>query len=309
MPILQPHEMDFKNKNFSMIIAGSPGVGKTTLAMSAPNPVLFDFDKGVSRVRAQHRKATAVVATYEELLADMESEAIKKSDTLVVDTGGSFITYLHDWAERKDARLKKNKLQRFGVVKDEFNHFTSRLQHALNKNIIYIFHTVEEKKGDIITQRLLCEGSARNSVWQPCDLGAYFYIEGGQRKLGFTPTEEYFAKGCYGIAGIRNVPTLTEKKENNFLTKLFDEAREDIEAEGEVFVELRGVYDKAMGSARAIIDGISDDTTANKCIADFKVIEHALTSEKEAGALFKAKVAELGLVWNKEDGAYVFDNA
>lgn len=58
MAILEPEQMDFSQKKFSMIIAGAPGSGKTTLAMSAPNPILVDLDKGVSRIKAMHRRTT-----------------------------------------------------------------------------------------------------------------------------------------------------------------------------------------------------------------------------------------------------------
>ena len=68
MAFINPEEMDFSGQKFSAILYGSPGVGKTTLALSAPDPVLIDFDRGVSRVRAQHRKPTIVCKTYEEVL-------------------------------------------------------------------------------------------------------------------------------------------------------------------------------------------------------------------------------------------------
>ena len=66
MSIYQPEERDFRSKKFSMIIAGAPGSGKTTLAMSAPHPVLVDLDKGVSRIRAMHRRTTIVCDKYLE---------------------------------------------------------------------------------------------------------------------------------------------------------------------------------------------------------------------------------------------------
>lgn len=62
--IKQPEEMTFSDKTFSMILYGSPGVGKTTLALSAPDPIIIDFDRGISRVKAQHRKPTIVCDTY-----------------------------------------------------------------------------------------------------------------------------------------------------------------------------------------------------------------------------------------------------
>jgi putative hydrolase of the HAD superfamily len=69
MAIVRPENMDFSGQKFSAIIYGSPGVGKTTLALSAPAPVLIDFDRGISRVRAQHRQPTIMCNTYEEVLA------------------------------------------------------------------------------------------------------------------------------------------------------------------------------------------------------------------------------------------------
>ena len=63
--ITLPEEMTFTDKNFSMILYGPPGIGKTTPALSAPDPILIDFDHGISRVKAQHRKATMVCKTYE----------------------------------------------------------------------------------------------------------------------------------------------------------------------------------------------------------------------------------------------------
>ena len=66
MAIKRPDQMDFSDKTFTMIISGSPGIGKTTLALSAPDPILFDLDRGISRVRAEHRKLTSEAEAYEE---------------------------------------------------------------------------------------------------------------------------------------------------------------------------------------------------------------------------------------------------
>lgn len=87
--IIQPESMTFSDKTFSMIIYGSPGVGKTTLALSAPDPVLIDFDRGMCRVKAQHRKAAIFCDSYNEVLTDVMSPAIEDYKTVVVDTGGS----------------------------------------------------------------------------------------------------------------------------------------------------------------------------------------------------------------------------
>ena len=64
--IIQPENMRFDDKKIFMILSGLPGVGKTTLALSAPNPLLIDCDQGIVRVDPAHRKPTADAKTYEE---------------------------------------------------------------------------------------------------------------------------------------------------------------------------------------------------------------------------------------------------
>ncbi|MBC5580895.1 ATP-binding protein [Anaerofilum sp. BX8] len=307
--ILQPSEMDFSNKNFSMIISGSPGIGKTTLALSAPDPVLIDFDKGISRVRAQHRKAAIVCDTYEEVLKDIQSPEVKAAKTLVLDTGGAFITYLQDWAMRDNPALNQQKngaisLKGFGAVKSEFVRFTNVLQYTMNKNIIYIFHTMEERDKDITKQRLMCEGAARNIVWQPCDLGCFVQMVGDKRFCGFSPTEEYFAKGCYGITGLIEVPELSSGTPNDFITRLFDRARENIAAESAQNAKEMMGYDQAMKNVRAIMAEVVDAETANQAAGQMRDLQHHLTSEREGRELFRAKVKELGLTYNKQEQRY-----
>ena len=311
MAIFKPDEMDFSRKNFSMIISGSPGIGKTTLALSAPEPVLIDFDKGVSRVRAQHRRLTIEADTYEEVLRDMEAPEVKAAKTIIIDTGGSFITFLQDWAMRDNPTLNRQKngaisLKGFGAVKSEFCRFTNHLQYVMNKNVIYVFHTVEEKDGDITKQRLLCEGAARNIVWQPCDLGCFIQMVGGDRFLGFSPTEQYFAKGCFGISGLIKVPSLDDGAPNDFVSRLFDRARENIAREAVEFGAEKGRYDAVMAQAREIVAGVDDPASALKASARMKELHHCLTSEKEARAIFTDRLQELGLRWDREAGAYVF---
>ena len=123
--IQMPETMTFTDKNFSMILYGAPGLGKPTLALSAPKPILIDFDHGISRVKAYHRKATMVCKTYEEVLADIQSPEIADFETIVIDTGGAFVSYLQDWAMRTNPAQNRQKngalsLKGFGAVKQEF---------------------------------------------------------------------------------------------------------------------------------------------------------------------------------------------
>jgi len=308
--IKHPDEMSFSDKKFSMILFGSPGLGKTTLALSAPDPVLIDFDRGVSRVKAYHRKTTIFCDTYEEVQSDIQSSEVRDCQTLIIDTGGSFITFLQEWAMRTNPAVNKKKngaisQSGFGAVKSEFSRFTGMVLNVMNKNVIYVFHSVEEKDKDgNHLQRLQCEGAARNLVWQPCDLGCYMQMIGNKRYITFTPEEEFFAKGCYGIEGRREIPILGMNDKNDFLTRLFAEARANIAAEVEAFAPEKERYETVMAEVYEIIDGITTVEEANAAAVSIPAFKHALTSMKEASAMLKAKTAELGFVWNKAQKTY-----
>ncbi len=309
--ICKPETMTFTDKNFSMILYAAPGVGKTTLALSAPSPILIDFDHGISRVKAYHRRDTMMCKTYEEVLEDIASPALADYKTIVIDTGGAFVTYLQDWAMRANPAQNRQKngalsLKGFGAVKSEFQRFTAQIRDVMRKNVIYVFHSDEQKDKDgNPIQRLLCEGAVRNVVWQPCDFGGYMQMIGNRRVISFTPESEFFAKGCFGIEGQREIPTLKPTDTNDFLTRLFDEARANIEADNEAFAPMRAQYDAVMSAVAEILGGVKDEKSATEAAAKIGGLEHALTSQKEARSLLKEKTDALGLKYSKDAGGYV----
>lgn len=299
--IVKPENMSFDTKKFSMIIYGSPGVGKTTLALSAPNPILIDFDRGMSRVKSQHRKPAIFCNTYEEVLADLQSPDLKEFETVVVDTGGSLITFLQDWAMRADPKVNRQKngaisLKGFGAVKMEFTRFTNYVKDTLNKNLIYVFHSQEQSDKDgNPQQRLMCEGAAKNIVWTPCDFGCYVQMIGDRRVACFTPEQEFFAKGCHGITGQINVPTLGPTDANDFISRIFDKAKENIAAESEAYAPIKEQYDRVMAMVRTMVDTITDAESAMKVMMDVAALDHASTSKAESKKLIMDKAASLGL--------------
>ena len=309
--IVTPENMSFDSKKFSMILYGSPGVGKTTLALSAPDPILIDFDRGMSRVRTQHRKTSIFCDTYEDVLTDLESPAMKDFQTIVVDTGGSFITYLQDWAMRADPKVNKQKngaisLKGFGAVKQEFSRFTGYVRDTLNKNLIYVFHSMEQTDKDGNVQvRLMCEGAAKNIVWTPCDFGGYVQMIGNQRVVCFTPEQEYFAKGCHGIKGQMVVPELGPNDENNFISRLFDKAKANIAAEAEAYAPIKAQYEAVMETVRKMLESVTDAESANKVSADIQALAHASTSLKESSKMLKDKAASIGLVYSKSAAGFI----
>lgn len=305
MPILKPENMDFSDKKFYLVLAGSPGVGKTTLAMSAPNPILFDFDKGVCRLKAEHRGMTAMDDTYEDFLADLNSAEYKAAETIVIDTVGSLIDLMKPWAMKQDSKAAKDGRAMFGVIKQEFSRLMAQIRNVDKKNIVCIFHTTEQQSGDTVKTRLSCEGSVKDIVWTPADLGCYMRPVGGRRKLGFTPCDEYFAKSCYGIFGNMDVPELKDGVKNTFLTDLFNTARDNIKAEMQVYNGASTAYENAMKIGKKMIDDAKDAETLSIAASTISGLDHALTSKAELGKLIGTKAKALGLTYSKEANGYV----
>lgn len=308
--IIQPNEMNFSKSRFSMIIYGSPGIGKTTLALSAPSPLLLDFDKGVERVRAIHRKPTSRCSTYEEVLKDLASPEVADFETIVIDTGGSLITLLKDWAMRVKGAVQKNgefnSLKGFGYIKTEFQSLTDYIKTKLDKNVIYVFHSEETKDKDgNPQQRLLCEGAAKNLVWQPCDFGGYLQMIGDKRIICFTPEQEFFAKGSHGISGRMAVPTLDDTTPNDFITKLFEVAKKNIKADADANKGIHDQYNRVMATVNDVVEAITNAEEATEAADELQKLDHVLTSKKEASALLTQKAASLSLRWDKDAKKYV----
>lgn len=310
MAVFQPNELKMDDKKFSCILYGAPGVGKTTLACSAPKPYLIDLDRGIERVNARHRVVCSRIDKYEELSEDFQSEAFKACETVVIDTGGALITYLQDYVMRKDAVNRQSKggisQKGWGAVKQEFNRLVNTLKTTYNKNVVFVFHSVEEKDAaGNPNQRLLCEGSAKNIVWQPCDFGGYVYMEKAERKIGFTPTDTYFAKGCFGIGGEYNIPVLTDAAPNTFLANLFERAKTNIAAEKEYFEAEQAAYEQVMEQGRQLVESVKTVEDVAAFAEKLKQLEHALTSEVEIRGLFKEHIKGLGVTWDKQAKQWV----
>lgn len=303
--IQKASEQKYENEKLCMIIYGLPGVGKTTLAASAPKPIVIDCDRGMKRVNPEYRCDISNVSSYKDLLEDIKSLG-NEYETIVIDTGGSLIELMKEWAmDTEPTATKKNggfSLPGYGFVKSEFLRLSAELRKKYNT--IFIFHAAKEKQGEEFFYDLIVEGAAKTLVWRPADLGAYFFIQNGKRYMGFSPTANYSAKSAYGISGIVEVPELSGGEPNVFLTKLFEKVRANIKSETEAIAPKHTAYESAMSCGRELVAAINHAADVEPCLEAISNIEHALSSEKEIKALLKERLKELGITYNKETKTY-----
>ncbi len=305
--IKKPAEMINTENKFRVLIAGYPGIGKTTLGLSAPKPLLIDVDFGINRTMASVRKDYIQPESYEELLNDLKGD-LSDYETIVIDTGGKLLDLMKAYVIKNDIKNAKKdgtlSLQGYGAVGREFSRFMNYIYFDLRKHCVIIFHAVEEKQDEDTKLRILVEGSTKNTVWQNVELGGFIEMRGDKKVIGFNNCERYFAKSSFGIKGNYTIPELDGTQPNDFLTKLFEQANKNIQEESKVFEKERKQYQEVINKYIPIVESMTAENV-NEVMDLIKNIDnHILTSEKEIKDHFAKKIKELNLVWNKDKQQY-----
>ena len=138
-----------EDKKIRILVAGYPGIGKSTLALSAPKPLHIDIDHGIDRIEPRYRADYIQPKTYDEVLDDLVPENLTDYDTLVFDTGGKLISLMSLWAIKKDPKYGQRdgslSLKGYGFVGKEFTRLMDYCFYTLNKHIVMVFHAIEDK--------------------------------------------------------------------------------------------------------------------------------------------------------------------
>lgn len=321
--IVKPENLTFADKKIRALIAGFPGIGKTTLALSAPKPLYIDVDLSAERINREVLNMAVGITQprdYDELRRDlgmgmsgMELERVKKDlldyETIVVDTGGKLLAIMGNYGKKIEPKYGQRdgslSLKGYGWLGKEFQRFLDHIIYELNKHIVIVFHTVEEKDGDDTKLRIKAEGSSKNNVWEVMDLGGFMEMRGNVRTIGFSNCERYFAKGTRGIHGVMTIPDLKPGIPNDFLSKLFSEYNAISAEEAEKAAAGQKAYEETMEKGTALINAVTDLDTANEARAVIASLPHALTSSRELGVLLNKKAKEYGLIFDKESKQYV----
>lgn len=307
--IKRPDEVVQTTKKIRMIIAGFPGIGKTTLGLSAPKPLLIDVDRGIDRVQAKNRKDFTQPITYEELLQDLKID-LSSYETLVFDTGGKLLDLMKPYVIKQDSKNGQKdgttlSIKGYGAVGKEFQRLMDYAYYNLNKNVVVLFHAKEDKDGEATKLRILVEGSTKDNVWQPMDLGGFMEMYNGKRTIGFDNCERYYAKGTHGVKGVIDLPDLDNPNiPNDFLTKLFEKVNQSIREEATYFEEQKKNYEKVMSEVGNSIENMTEENI-DSVMEILKTAKHVLTSEKELRFMFKKKIESLGMVWDFDKRKYV----
>jgi hypothetical protein len=176
-----------------LCIYGAPGTAKSSLAFTANDPLLFDFDRGVHR--AMHRKDAVLPASWRDV-TDMTAEDFRDYRTVIVDTAGRALDMLAADIIQRDAKMGRGgalTLQGFGKLKAEFTAWL-KLLRSFGLDVVLIAHAEEKQQGDETIERIDAQGASKNEIYKSADAMARLVITGGKRVLLFSPTDTAFGK-------------------------------------------------------------------------------------------------------------------
>lgn len=146
-----------QDKPFLMVVYGVEGIGKTTFACDAPNPIVIDIEGGSSNIDITRIESTEL-KNYQNVIEAMNQAAALDFDTIVIDSLSKLEELI--WAEtcnRKSVNGKTYKsVEDFGFKQgyifalDEWQKFieTCVAVRDAGKNVILVAHNTTKKFDD-----------------------------------------------------------------------------------------------------------------------------------------------------------------
>ena len=304
-----PNELEFV-KTIKMLVYGQPGIGKSTMALSAPSPVLFDFDGGVQRVNVAFQCPTLQVKSWEqvnEALEELKQGGVDCS-TIVIDTAGKMLDFMSDFIMRDNKQMQQRdgslSLKGYGARKVMFQKFLRDVA-MMGKNIVFVAHEKEDKDGDVKIVRPEIGGSSAGDLMKELDLVGYVQAVGADRTVYWTPQEKFYAKNTCNLPASQKIPVIVDgngnvTQQNDTLKKVFTYYEANIKK----IEETRKQYNELMDEIEQAIASITDAQGANEVGKNIGKTQVIWDSKVRARVLFKAKLDELKLKYNTKTKQY-----
>lgn len=291
------------------MLYGQPGIGKTTLACSAPSPVLLDYDGGISRVNGAHQCDTVQVSSWEDTQEALKeiAEAGDTYQTVIIDTVGKMLNYMEDYIKRTQPRLKQMdgtlSLKGYGVRKQMFLQLLKDTS-VMGKNIIFVAHEREERDGDDKIVRPE-SGSAANDLVKELDLVGYMQAVGTDRTITFDPQERFYAKNTVDMHGVIKIPVVVDNQgiatgQNNFLARVI-ERYEDRQKET---IKETAKFEAQMQEFADQLKEVQTAEQLNALLEQCRATEWLFNGKTAAAQMINREAAKLNLHYNKTKRSY-----
>lgn len=239
MPIIKKDAI-MPERPVIILLYGSPGCGKTSVANTANNPILIDTDRGADR--AAMRVDTLMASKWMDI--ENEKEAIKTYDTVVLDTCKSCLDeYISDFVVAQNYKLKSNALKRFGEMAEKFKDFVNFLRQN-QSDIIFICHDKEQTEGDVVKHSPECTGQSKDLLLRIADQVGYVTMVNGQRTIVFDPTDTTIGKNVAQIPPMA-IPSTDSIDFQNCMANIIDKVKKALVNKSEAQKEAQAALEEA----------------------------------------------------------------
>ena len=301
--IKRPSELSVK-ATLSVLIYGQPGIGKTTFGVSAPDAVLFDYDGGVQRINGAHQVPTLQPISWEDTnlaLQEIQNE-MPEIKTIVIDTVGKMLDYMSAYIIKTDPKMAMRdgslSLKGYGVRKQMFVNFIKQLA-LMGKNVVFIAHEREERRGEETFKRPEIGGSSANDLIKELDLVGYMYAVGKERVITFDPAEYYYAKNTCNLPAAIKLPVVVDESGKGSSNVAFSNIVAQYKVAQEKRQDTTARYEMLLGLIEETMSAVVDVKSLNEAMAKLFTMEQIYDSFLRAQRAVAKKGKELGLTYNQ----------
>lgn len=304
--IRKPQELILQPK-LKVLIYGQAGVGKSTLALSSPKPLMIDCDGGVHRINQTHRRDTVQVESYEDVL-NVLNEDLSAYESLIIDTGGKLLDYMAEYIVKRNSKMGKMNgmltLQGYGERKAEFTALCKKIS-LMNKHLVFVAHRQTQQENDSYRYVPLFGGSNYDSLVTELDLVGYMEAIGKKRTITFDPTDRNDGKNTCNLPTITELPFVVNENgdglPNEFLQKNviapYIERLNKNRQDGQK-------YEEVINLIKENLIVCTDPLSLNDLVLRVPEFPHVGSSKTVAARLISQRAKELGCVFNKDLKVY-----
>lgn len=301
--IKRPSELSVK-ATLSVLIYGQPGIGKTTFGVSAPDAVLFDYDGGVQRINGAHQVPTLQPTSWEDTniaLQEIQNE-MPEIKTIVIDTVGKMLDYMSAYIIKTDPKMAMRdgslSLKGYGVRKQMFINFIKQLA-LMGKNVVFIAHEREERRGEETFKRPEIGGSSANDLIKELDLVGYMYAVGKERVITFDPAEYYYAKNTCNLPAAIKLPVVVDESGKGMSNVAFSNIVAQYKVAQEKRQDTTARYEMLLGLIDETMSAVVDVESLNEAMVKLFAMEQIYDSFLRVQRAVANKGKELGFTYNK----------
>lgn len=273
-----------------IVLYGTPGSGKTSVATTADNPLLIDTDRGFDR--AVQRVDTLEAHKWQDI--DAEREAMRGYKTIIVDTAKACLDdYLSVYAVEQNYKLKTNSLKRFGQMADDFKQFVNQLR-SNGSDIIFICHDKETQEGDVIKHSPDCTGQSKDLLLRIADQVGYISKVNGRRTITFEPMDNFVGKNVAGLGALA-IPESTDPAFTTFMAGIIKDVKKSIQSKSEAQRKANELLESLRDATDAVMNPEDIDPILKSAGGLPKLLQRPFFNE------LKSKLAQKGFSYDEKE--------